>query len=760
MLPYLWLIPVVPALGFVVVGILGAFGRLSDKAAHRIAVGASTLAFVLSALMVLSFAQGVGEYANAPSWTGIKAVEETADHAARFSVTPAAWVPFGPTQLRGWDAAKTRAANLQVGWTFSIDALTCVMLLVVTGIGTLIHVYSIGYMKGEKGYCRFFAYMNLFMAMMLTLVLAGNFLVMFVGWEGVGLCSYLLIGFYYDRVYDKETGMTCADCGRKAFLANRVGDFGFMIGMLLLVVTFGTLDFGDLAAAINSGSSFWYGSALLAGVGLLLFLGATGKSAQIPLYVWLPDAMAGPTPVSALIHAATMVTAGVYMLARMSALYWHAPAAMLVVAIVGCATAVFAGSMGMAQYDIKKVLAYSTVSQLGYMFLGIGVGAYGAAVFHLATHAFFKACLFLGAGAVITQCGHTNDMRHYGGLWTRMPTTAKTFLIATLALAGLPPLSGFMSKDEILAKALLSNHGSAILWALGTAGAVLTSFYMFRAVYMTFFGGNRTPAPIEVKEAPKVMTNVLAVLAAGAVVVGFVGMPGGFTKVLGVESDLNWFAAKLKPVVMARGVVAARAGHGEGAEAAESAAAAAGTPAPAAEASAAAAIPAPANVVREGASHPSYLGELGLFVLAIVVCGAGFLVARANFSGDASKAAAWGERLAFPRRVLHRKWFVDEFYQAALLGPFMAACRGFHAVDRWVVDGAVNGTGRATLLVSHIKAAFDRWVVDSAVNGVGWLVGLGGKALRRLQSGFVQSYAAAMVLGAFALLAAYVLLAR
>ncbi|MCE5246810.1 hypothetical protein LLG88_07820, partial [bacterium] len=233
MLPYLWLIPVVPALGFVVVGILGAFGRLSDKAAHRIAVGASTLAFVLSALMVLSFAQGVGEYANAPSWTGIKAVEETADHAARFSVTPAAWVPFGPTQLRGWDAAKTRVANLQVGWTFSIDALTCVMLLVVTGIGTLIHVYSIGYMKGEKGYFRFFSYMNLFMAMMLTLVLAGNFLVMFVGWEGVGLCSYLLIGFYYDRVYDKETGMTCADCGRKAFLANRVGDFGFMIGMLL-----------------------------------------------------------------------------------------------------------------------------------------------------------------------------------------------------------------------------------------------------------------------------------------------------------------------------------------------------------------------------------------------------------------------------------------------------------------------------------------------------------------------------------------------
>ncbi|MEN6632126.1 MAG: proton-conducting transporter membrane subunit, partial [Candidatus Polarisedimenticolia bacterium] len=385
------------------------------------------------------------------------------------------------------------------------------------------------------------------------------------------------------------------------------------------------------------------------------------------------------------------------------------------------------GSMGMAQYDIKKVLAYSTVSQLGYMFLGIGVGAYGAAVFHLTTHAFFKACLFLGAGAVITQCGHTNDMRHYGGLWTRMPTTAKTFLIATLALAGLPPLSGFMSKDEILAKALLSNHGSAILWALGTAGAVLTSFYMFRAVYMTFFGGNRTPAPIEVKEAPKVMTNVLAVLAAGAVVVGFLGMPGGFTKLFGVE-DADWFAARLKPVVMARGVVAAEAAHAAATQPAP-ATSPTSPAAPEAPTAQAAVVPAPAGVVREGAAHASYLGELGLFLLAIAVCAVGFLIARANFDGDGAKAAAWGGRLRFARRLLHRKWFVDELYEALLLRPFRALCAFAAEVDRIVVDGLVNlaGVGAEfaaqgfkfvqTGLVRH----YALWLLGGAV-AVVWIV--------------------------------------
>ncbi len=700
MLPYLILIPLAPLAGFLLVGLLGSWGLLEDKWAHRIAVTFSALSFVFTLAVLTDFTGGLEKYAGGAD-TSYEVVVGSEHEAARFEVTYWEWLPLGKANLRGWGPEHRLTANLSFGWTFAVDALTLVMLLVVSGIGTLIHVYSIGYMAGERGYYRFFCYLNLFMAMMLTLILGANILVMFVGWEGVGLCSYLLIGFYYDQVFDKESGLTCADAGRKAFITNRIGDFGFLLGALLLIVTFGTLDFSEISAAINGASAFWYGSALLTGIGVLLFVGATGKSAQVPLYVWLPDAMAGPTPVSALIHAATMVTAGVYMLARMSALYWHAPGAMFVVAVVGCLTAVFAATMGMAQYDIKKVLAYSTVSQLGYMFLGAGVGAFVAAVFHLVTHAFFKACLFLGSGSVIARCGHSNDMRLYGGLKKWMPVTYLTFLVATLAITGFPLLSGFMSKDEILARSLFSYRGSFWLWLMGTLGAVMTSFYMFRAVWMTFHGENRSPDHVreQLKESPRVMTGVLVVLAIGAVLVGFLGVPGGVSNLLGL-GDINWFEHQLHPVVAARGVVAmASDGGGHGA-AAEHAATGNGDEHGAA-----------VEVIREGMEHPALSTEWGLFGVALLVFLVGLAMASWAYGGLGQRAQRLGEILAYPRRVLHRKWFVDEVYQRLVIGPFWALSRLFDGSDRRVVDGAVNLSAAASELSGQVIKLFQTGIV-------------------------------------------------
>jgi len=688
-LPYIWLIPLFPLAGFLVVGTLWTMGVLRGAWVHRVAVTASALAFVVSALAVWDFSGGVERYESlASSAPGRYAVTVGGEEeASRFSVTVAEWVPAGGTVLRGWDPGHRRWSDLRVGWKFSLDALTAVMLLVVTFVGTLIHVYSIGYMAGDPGYGRFFAYLNLFMAMMLTLVLGGNLLVMFVGWEGVGLCSYLLIGFFYDQPFDRESGLTCADAGRKAFITNRVGDFGFLLGALLLVVTFGTLDFDALSAAINGASGYWYAAPLLTGIGVLLFVGATGKSAQVPLYVWLPDAMAGPTPVSALIHAATMVTAGVYMLSRMSALYWHAPGAMFVVAVVGALTALFAATMGVAQYDIKKVLAYSTVSQLGYMFLGAGVGAFVAAVFHLVTHAFFKACLFLGSGSVIARCGHTNDMRLYGGLKKWMPVTYWTFLVSTLAIAGLAPLSGFMSKDEILAQSLFSTRGHWLLWLVGTLGAVLTSFYMFRAVWMTFHGRNRSPEWVreQLRESPRVMTGVLVVLALGAATLGLIGVPHGVSRLVGL-GDVNWFAHVLHPVVAARGVVsAAHGGHGHGAG---------------------------EGVLREGFRvHPTYGQEWGLFLLALGVFATGLGLAWWAYGNDMARARALAPRFAYVRRLLHRKWFVDELYGKLVLKPFYAIARGMDVFDRWVVDGAVNFAAAASELTGQVVKLFQDGIV-------------------------------------------------
>ena len=442
---HLWLIPVLPLLGAAINGLLGK--KFSRQAVAAVALLFSGAAFA----MVL--------------WV-----------ASRFSslITPHV------ESLAPW----IRAGSFQVDFSFYLDQLSLVMLLVVTGVGFLIHIYSVGYMWEEGGFYRFFAYLNVFMFFMLTLVLASNYLLMFIGWEGVGLASYLLIGFWF-------TKDSAASAGKKAFIANRVGDFGFLIALFLLIKHFGSLNFDQVFQSVTPMTSETGGAGLLTAVGLLLMVGAAGKSAQIPLYVWLPDAMEGPTPVSALIHAATMVTAGVYMVSRSHVIFERAPMALTVVAIVGTLTALFAATIGIAQTDIKKVLAYSTVSQLGYMFIACGVGAFSAAIFHLMTHAFFKGLLFLAAGSVIHAVSGEQDMRQMGGLRTKIPWTFWTMTIATFAIAGIPPFAGFFSKDEILWRAYQANW---VYWAIGLFTAFLTSFYMFRLWFMTFFGEYRGTA--------------------------------------------------------------------------------------------------------------------------------------------------------------------------------------------------------------------------------------------------------------------------
>src|SRR5262245_55013274 len=646
------------------------------------------------------------------------------------------------------------------------------MVLVVTGVGFLIHLYSTGYMAHEEGFARFFTYLNLFMAMMLTLVLANNFLLMFVGWEGVGLCSYLLIGFYTDRMFDARSGMTCSDAGRKAFITNRVGDFAFMLGMLFLLERFATLDFSTIMDSINGHSADWYGAGLLTLVGILLFAGACGKSAQIPLYVWLPDAMAGPTPVSALIHAATMVTAGVYMLARCSALYWHAPAAMGVVALVGAATAVFAGTMGLVQTDIKKVLAYSTVSQLGYMFLGAGVGAFIGSIFHLMTHAFFKARRFLGSGAVIHAMGGEQDIRRMGGLRKWMPVTALTFTIATVAIAGFPPLAGFFSKDEILLWALTNSRGHWALWLAGSICAAVTAFYMFRLTMLTFSGKFRgTPAQEHhLHESPRTMTVPLIVLAFLAVVGGWIGIPSALT----FGKDINVFHHWLSPVVGYHGVPAPEGRAAFWAPPETVLVAETGLHAAAVEQAEPPAHPeagpgAAEGVAAEHGEHgapapgePEHLPaaqEWGLIALAVAIAAGGAFLARSLYANGGAGAPERIARASGPvYTLLARKYWVDELYDLVLLRPFYAACALFHRIDVLVVDGTVNGVRHATIFWSHISSAFDRWVVDLGVNAAGWTVRGFSRLTRAFQTGQVQQYATAMLFGAVLLLSLWIVI--
>src|SRR6202140_3594968 len=506
-LAHIWMIPLFPLLGAALMLFIGR--RLPNSGVNVICVGSVFLSMTYAFGAVLQLIA--------------RPVAQRVVEVVLFD-----WVPAGAMHTTAG-----RLANFNAQWGMLLDPLSAVMLCVVTGVGFLIHVYSTGYMAHEGGYYRFFGYLNLFMFSMLILVLGNNLLLLFVGWEGVGLCSYLLIGFYFLR-------KSASDAGKKAFIANRVGDAGFLLGLFVLVGTLGTLRFTEIAPAIEAGH-FPIGSGVMTAIALLLFVGATGKSAQIPLYVWLPDAMEGPTPVSALIHAATMVTAGVYMITRMNVVFQLAPVALAAVATVGAVTAIYAASMGLVQHDIKRVLAYSTVSQLGYMFLALGVGAFTSGIFHLMTHAFFKALLFLGSGSVIHALGGEQDMRKMGGLWSKIPITAWTFLLATVAISGIPPLAGFVSKDAILAA---SFNARPLLWGIGFVTAGMTAFYMFRLVFLTFFGESRVPHDVEhhIHESPRSMTVPLMILALLSVAGGGVGWPESL-------GGSDHFAKFLDPVI-------------------------------------------------------------------------------------------------------------------------------------------------------------------------------------------------------------------
>jgi len=583
------------------------------------------------------------------------------------------------------------AGDLRVDAAIQLDPLSAVMVAFVTFVGFLIHVYSVGYMHGESdaGYARYFAYLNLFMFAMLMLVLGANLPMVFIGWEGVGLCSYLLIGYFFDQEW-------CAAAGKKAFIVNRIGDLGFLLAVFACFAAFGTTEFRELFAAA---AQLEIGAPIATAIGLLLFLGAVGKSAQIPLYVWLPDAMAGPTPVSALIHAATMVTAGVYLVARCNVFYQLSPTAMLTVAVVGGLTAIFAATIGLAQNDIKKVLAYSTVSQLGYMFLGAGVGAFIAGIFHVVTHAFFKACLFLGSGSVIHACGGEQDMRKMGGLRKVMPITFWTFLVATVAIAGIPVFAGFFSKDKILAKAFeagytdLNHFGTVyfVLWALALLGAFVTAFYMFRLVFMTFFGEFRggEEAKHHLHESPWTMTLPLVVLAALSAVGGFVGVP---EELVHVPNVIHHF---LEPSITAVGV------HGEAAV--------------------------------HGAGHGGHAVPIGLewllVGLSVLVAAGGIALAWAFYFRDPSwsRPRAVAERLSWAYRAVANKYWVDELYDAVVIRPlhrFSVFC--WKVVDVVVIDTiCVNGSAFATELT--------------------------GDLLRFVQTGNVRNYALSVALGILAL---------
>jgi len=760
----IWLIPVLPGIGAAINGLVGirSFSR-------------QTAGLVACATMAGALALALNAF-----WQLLGLPPEARDHV----VTLGHWIP--PIKA----ATAHGIGAFEVPWAFRLDPLSGMMILVVTGIGFLIHVYSTAYMHDEPrgGYARFFCYLNLFCFFMLVLVLGSSFLTMFVGWEGVGLCSYLLIGYWYEK-------KSASDAGKKAFIVNRIGDWGFVLGVFLVFYTFGSLDFravAQAAAAMPVEAEF----GVISLICLLLFIGATGKSAQIPLYVWLPDAMEGPTPVSALIHAATMVTAGVYMVGRNAVLFGHAPIVAQVVMIVGALTALMAATIGLVQYDIKRVLAYSTVSQLGYMFLAMGVGAYATAhgwthiglaafaagAFHLMTHAFFKALLFLGSGSVIHAMGGEQDMRRMGDLRRYMPVTYMTMMIGTLAIAGIFPLAGFFSKDEILFRAFLTNKA---IWMLGVITALMTAFYMFRLMSMTFLGKYRgpawehtTPAAVHAAaahgvphpadphahgqahkaqhdvshgpadhhdaapddhghgpwhgphESPQAMTLPLMVLAVGAIVAGFVSIPPA----LGGGAALEHF---LEP-----SLTASAASH-----AAEGAAAAAAEPA--------------AEHAATGATHEephiSHAAELGLMGFSVMIAIIGIVIAYRNYVQSPETADGLKERFAGAHSLLYNKYFVDELYNSTFIAGTMKSAFGLWGFDRRVVDGAVNGSGWLTVFMSWVSSLLDRYVVDGAVNLVGRSSEESSFVFRRVQTGLIQNYALLMLAGVCAFVSIYLL---
>ncbi|HOI29879.1 MAG TPA: NADH-quinone oxidoreductase subunit L [Melioribacteraceae bacterium] len=532
--------------------------------------------------------------------------------------------------------------GLNIKFAYLVDQLSLTMSLVVTGVGFLIHVYSIGYMHGDKGFWRFFSYMNLFIFAMMNLVLGDNFVVLFLGWEGVGLCSYLLIGFWYDRKFEKGT---VSEAAKKAFIVNRIGDFGFLLGMFLIYFTFDTLNFTEV---FKKAASFSVPESTFGLIAIFLFIGATGKSAQIPLFVWLPDAMAGPTPVSALIHAATMVTAGVYMVSRASIIFVSAPTVMMIVAVVGLLTALMAATIGLVQNDIKKVLAYSTVSQLGYMFLAAGVGAFSASIFHVMTHAFFKALLFLGAGSVIHGMHEEQNIQKYGGLKKYMPRTYATFLIASLAIAGIPGLSGFFSKDEILWYSY--SNGGFLFWLIGVLTAMMTAFYMFRLLSLTFYGKERFDHHhIHPHESPSVMTVPLMILAFLSVVGGYIGIPEVFS---GVHGNLfhNWLEPVYSPAM---------------------------------------------EKLNQFGSH-THFEEILLMVLSVAAALTAVYMAFQIYTKKPFIADNISVRFKSVYNILFNKYFVDEIYESTVVKPIQKGSEKilWKFTDNLVIDGAVNGIAK------------------------------------------------------------------
>jgi len=674
-LDHIWLIPLFPLAGAAVMLLVGR--RLQNTAVSVICVGSVFVSFL---------------YALGAVWQLVgRAPEERVVQKILFE-----WVPAGPMHT-----GDGKLINFVADWGMLLDPLSAVMILVVTGVGFLIHFYSIGYMGHEGGYYRFFGYMNLFMFSMLTLVLANNMLLMFVGWEGVGLCSYLLIGFYFLR-------KSAADAGKKAFIVNRVGDAGFLLGIFLTVGTLGTIRFTEFGPALAAGH-FEIGAPVLTAIGLLLFVGATGKSAQIPLYVWLPDAMEGPTPVSALIHAATMVTAGVYMVARHNAIYQLAPRALEVVAVIGALTAIYAASMGLVQNDIKRVLAYSTISQLGYMFLALGVSAFAAGIFHLMTHAFFKALLFLGSGSVIHALSGEQDMRKMGALWHKIPTTSRTFLVAALAIAGIFPLAGFFSKDEILGKTF---EHSGVLWLVGFVTAGVTALYMFRLVFMTFGGSSRVPPDVErhIHESPKSMTVPLVILAVLSFVGGWIGWPAAL-------GGSNRFERFLEPVI-------ARQAAAEHAEAAV-------------------------------AAHVQPV-EYVLMLASLLIAGAGLWLAWTLYVKRTELPGQIAARWSWLYRLLYRKYYVDEIYDAMFVNRAKDLGTTLGAFDANIIDGlGVDGAGWLTRFTSRVSIWWDTWIVDGLVNLTARLVWLFSYPVRMVQTGLVSSYALLIVLGVLVFLGYY-----
>ncbi len=650
--PYLWLVPVLPLAGAAINGFFGR--RSSRRAITSVALVFCGAAFAMALFLAAGFSS-----AQAPYYYDL-----------------AHWL---------------RSGSFQVDFSFYLDQLSLVMLLVVTGVGFLIHIYSVGYMADDDGYYRFMSYLNLFMFFMLMLVLAKNYLVMFIGWEGVGLASYLLIGFWFIKD-------SAASAGKKAFIVTRIGDCGFLIALFLMVKHFGSLDFTRVFAAVETMPTETAGVGLLTAIGLLMMVGAAGKSAQIPLYVWLPDAMEGPTPVSALIHAATMVTAGVYMVARSHVIFDHAPTALTVVAIIGTLTALFASTIGIAQTDIKKVLAYSTVSQLGYMFMACGVGAFSAGIFHLMTHAFFKGLLFLAAGSVIHGIGGEQDMRKMGGLRVYMPWTFMTMGIATLAITGIPPFAGFWSKDEILWKAA---NASWVYWVIGVTTAFITSFYMFRLMYMTF-GGEYRGAPVEAAhghdahddhasghghgggdphESPWVMLGPLVVLAFLSVVGGFVGYG-------------NHFEHFLAPVFQ------------QGAE-----------------------------VAQETSSAAEKVTEYLLMGISISIAGLGWLLAYLLYSRRPELPARIAARLGGLYEAVVHKYYIDELYAVLFVKPLVDGSTTilWHGIDQGGIDAAVNDSATAARHVSdnlrHMQSgnlrSYAGWVAAGAAVVIAYMVWMG-----------------------------------